>query len=107
MSESDERVGIVSKRANQMWKAMGEGTVKYAKNGATLLPGDHGYDGGLPMKWNSDGMPVLPGNPEYEQATPIRPDEDKPTVIIDSKFVEPKKKTQTILSKFLGKKRNH
>jgi hypothetical protein len=74
MLEGDKYSGVGREKA--MWEAMGNGTVKYARTGGALIPGDEGYDQGLPMKWNEDGMPVLPGNPEYEMATPIRPPED-------------------------------
>ena len=84
-----------------MWEAMSNKTVKYAPSGRALIPGDEGYDQGLPEKFNSVGMPVLPGDPEYDDASPIQPDEN--TQIIEGKFVEQKQK-KSIFSKLFGKK---
>lgn len=72
----NDRVGSTSKRAEALLKAMRDGTVKYDEGGVPILPGQEGYENGLPIKFLADGLGVTPGDPEYESASLIRPPEE-------------------------------
>jgi hypothetical protein len=78
-----DRVGSTSKRAEAMLSAMRAGTVRYDEGGVPIIPGQEGYDSGLPMKFLADGLGVTPGDPEYQSALSIRPPEEG-TPIIDA-----------------------